>query len=363
MKKIASFLCVVLAMLMLVNAYAQRSKPRKGVQPRKVNVPAIYRVDTDGDGVPDVRDQCPNTPKEVEVELTDGKKKKEEVRVDDYGCPEDFDKDGVYNYEDECPGKKGDAEGNVQTMGPRENKGCPWGDKDGDGFLDNQDKCPDVAGVARYFGCPAPDFDGDGVPDEEDECKDKKGPRHNRGCPEMKDSDGDGLLDYEDACPDKPGPREMRGCPKVVTAAEEAILRQASKIEFESGKATIPEKLQKKWYPILDKVADILKSKPDTYMLIEGHTDNVKPQKSPFPDNQKLSEARAKFVMDYMISKGIGASRLKAVGYGDTKPFEIDSPDAKPLTKPEEIAEYNKTKQQKEMNRRVKMTISQVKLW
>ncbi|MDW8295335.1 MAG: OmpA family protein [Raineya sp.] len=362
MKVVKFFLLLLLAVSLSVSVNAQKAKSKKGVQPRRVNVPHIYKVDSDNDGVPDVRDQCPNTPKEVEIEK-DGKKNKQKIEVDDYGCPKDSDKDGVPDYEDECNPQTPEQIASMSTMGPRENKGCPWGDKDGDGFLDNEDKCPDVAGVARYFGCPAPDFDQDGVPDEEDECKDKKGPKHNRGCPEMKDSDGDGLLDYEDGCPDKPGPRETRGCPKVVSAAEEAILKQASKIEFESGKATIPEKLQKKWYPILDKVADILKSKPDTYMLIEGHTDNVKPQKSPFPDNKALSEARAKFVMDYMISKGIAATRLKAVGYGDTKPFEIDSPDTKPLTKPEEIAEYNKTKQQKEMNRRVKMTISSVKLW
>ncbi|WP_448529763.1 OmpA family protein [Raineya sp.] len=362
MKVVRIFLLVLLTVAFGMSVNAQKAKPKKGVQPRKVNVPAVYRVDSDNDGVPDVRDQCPNTPKEMEIEK-DGKKNKVKIEVDDYGCPKDTDKDGVYDYEDKCPGTPGDAQANMGTMGPRENNGCPWGDKDGDGFLDNEDKCPDVPGVARYFGCPAPDFDGDGVPDEEDDCKDKKGPKHNRGCPEMKDSDGDGLMDYEDGCPDKPGPRETKGCPKIVSAAEEAILKQASKIEFESGKATINEKLQKKWYPILDKVVDILKSKPETFMLIEGHTDNVTPQKSSFKDNKALSEARAKFVMDYMISKGISATRLKAVGYGDTKPFEIDSPDAKPLSKPEEIAEYNKTKQQKEMNRRVKMTISSVKLW
>ncbi|MFN3315862.1 MAG: OmpA family protein [Raineya sp.] len=134
-------------------------------------------------------------------------------------------------------------------------------------------------------------------------------------------------------------------------------------MEFESGKATILPAKQKATDGILDKVADILKNKPETFMLIEGHTDNVKPKISPFPDNKALSEARAKYVMDYMIKKGISASRLKAVGYGDTKPFEMDSPDAKPLTDPEAIKEANKTAQQKAMNRRVKMTVSSVKLW
>jgi outer membrane protein OmpA-like peptidoglycan-associated protein len=329
---------------------AQKSaKPKKGVTPRKVNVPAVYRVDTDNDGVPDVRDQCPNTIKGT--------------KVDDYGCPIDTDKDGVPDIEDKCPGTPGDAVANSASMGPKENNGCPWGDKDGDGILDNVDRCPDIAGTMRYFGCPPLDSDGDGVPDDEDECRDKKGPKSNRGCPENKDTDGDGLLDQDDACPEKPGPKDLKGCPPVITAAEEAVLRQASKIEFESGKATILPAKKKATDAILDKVVDILKSKPETFMLIEGHTDNVKPKLSPFKDNKELSEARAKYVMDYMISKGISANRLKAVGYGDTKPFEIDSPDAKPLTDASAIAEANKTAEQRANNRRVKMTISSVKLW
>lgn len=290
------------------DANAQKSvKPKKGVNPRKVNVPVIYKVDTDNDGVPDVRDQCPNTPKGA--------------KVDNYGCPVDTDKDGLPDVEDKCPGTPGDADANTQSMGPRENNGCPWGDKDGDGFLDNLDKCPDIVGVARYFGCTAPDYDGDGVPDDEDECKDKKGPKHNQGCPENKDSDGDGLLDQDDACPDKPGPRELKGCPPVVTTAEETLLRQASKIEFESGKATILPAKKKATDALLDKVSDILKGKPETFMLIEGHTDNQKPRVSPFPDNKALSEARAKYVMDYIAGKGISVNRLRAVGLGDSKPF------------------------------------------
>jgi outer membrane protein OmpA-like peptidoglycan-associated protein len=352
MKAAKMFMLALIALCcMMGETYAQKErKPKKGVTPRKVTVPAIYKVDTDNDGVADVRDQCPNTPKDQ--------------KVNDYGCPIDTDLDGVYDYEDKCPGTPGDAEANQKTMGPKENAGCPWGDKDGDGFLDNVDKCPDVAGVARYFGCPSPDYDGDGVPDDEDECKDKKGPKHNRGCPENKDSDGDGLLDQDDACPDKPGPKEMKGCPKVTSDADEAVLRQASKIEFESGKATILPAKKKATEALLDKVVAILQKNPNSYMLIEGHTDNVKPKVSPFPDNKALSEARAKFVMDYMISKGISANRLKAVGYGDTRPFELDSPDFKGLPSGDPaIAEANKTAQQKSMNRRVKMTISSIKLW
>lgn len=43
-------------------------------------------------------------------------------------------------------------------------------DSDGDGVFDYEDKCLDIAGVARFEGCPIPDTDGDGVNDEEDRC-------------------------------------------------------------------------------------------------------------------------------------------------------------------------------------------------
>jgi hypothetical protein len=56
-------------------------------------------------------------------------------------------------------------------------------DKDGDGVLDVDDNCPDVAGFAKYGGCPIPDTDADGINDEEDKCPNVGGPADNFGCP------------------------------------------------------------------------------------------------------------------------------------------------------------------------------------
>lgn len=82
-------------------------------------------ADSDGDGVPNDQDKCPNTPKGV--------------TVDKDGCPVDSDGDGVPDYLDECPGTpKG-----VSV----DSKGCPL-DSDGDGVPDYLDKCPGTpAGV------------------------------------------------------------------------------------------------------------------------------------------------------------------------------------------------------------------------
>ena len=77
--------------------------------------------DSDGDGVFDEADRCPNTP--------------EGLSVDTQGCPLDSDGDGVYDYEDQCP--------NTPKGVDVDTKGCPL-DSDGDGVLDYQDECPNT---------------------------------------------------------------------------------------------------------------------------------------------------------------------------------------------------------------------------
>ena len=85
--------------------------------------------DTDGDGIVDVNDSCPETAGPIEGS----------------GCP-DSDGDGIYDNEDQCPDEPGDAE----------NNGCPLVDADGDGVLDGFDDCPNEPGPAQYNGCPSP---------------------------------------------------------------------------------------------------------------------------------------------------------------------------------------------------------------
>ncbi|MBZ9538228.1 MULTISPECIES: OmpA family protein [Modicisalibacter] len=91
-------------------------------------------TDSDGDGVPDERDQCPNTPAGVAVDAD--------------GCPLDTDGDGVPDYKDECPGTPAGVEVNAS--------GCPL-DSDGDGVPDYMDQCPDTPAGAdvNALGCEA----------------------------------------------------------------------------------------------------------------------------------------------------------------------------------------------------------------
>ncbi|MBA3538304.1 MAG: OmpA family protein, partial [Deltaproteobacteria bacterium] len=102
------------------------------------------------------------------------------------------------------------------------------GDRDGDGFKDDVDKCPDEPEDYDEFededGCPEPDNDRDGIVDEDDTCpnvpEDKDGFQDEDGCPEgdKNDRDGDGIKDDVDKCPDDPEDfdrfEDEDGCPE-----------------------------------------------------------------------------------------------------------------------------------------------------
>lgn len=74
----------------------------------------------------------------------------------------------------------------------------------------------------------------------------------------------------------------------------------------------------------LDKVVQLLRDNPTIKIEISGHTDNVgKPA-----DNLKLSNTRARAVINYLIEKGITNQRLSAAGFGETKPVADNKSEA-----------------------------------
>ena len=81
---------------------------------------------------------------------------------------------------------------------------------------------------------------------------------------------------------------------------------------FETGKST----LEPESYAVIDELYAYLVRKSDEIIEIGGHTDNVGKAAA----NLKLSEERATAVKNYLLSKGIDESRLKAKGYGMTVP-------------------------------------------
>ncbi|HMU99049.1 MAG TPA: OmpA family protein [Chitinophagales bacterium] len=240
----------------------------------------VKLVDTDGDGIADIDDACPEVAGIAQFN----------------GCP-DTDGDGIPDKDDECP----------EVAGVIEHNGCP--DTDGDGIPDSKDACPTVKGVAEFGGCPNPDSDGDGIVDSADKCPNEAGPLSTAGCP---DKDGDGIADKDDKCPNEAGPASTKGCPeaKVIQEANTGF----KDIQFDLGKATIrPES-----YSILDNAAKIMiEQLPNAKFEIGGHTDS----KGSAALNNKLSQSRADAVVKYLISKGVDKSRLTAKGYGSTKPL------------------------------------------
>lgn len=259
--------------------------------------------DTDGDGIFDKEDACPEVAGLKEFN----------------GCP-DADGDGIKDSDDACPNVAGLASLN----------GCP--DADGDGIADKDDMCPNAKGTKANNGCP--DSDGDGVLDKDDKCANVAGPKANGGCP-WPDTDGDGVLDKDDNCVNEAGPASNNGCPEpVITEVKEAEIGSFAKsILFNSGRSSFKNGVSEK----LDGIVAIMNQFPKANFAISGHTDSTGSASL----NAKLSQKRADAVMNYLSSKGIDASRLTAKGYGEDNP--IDS---------------NKTRAGRANNRRVEIKVT-----
>ncbi|MDO6854170.1 OmpA family protein [Cellulophaga lytica] len=257
-------------------------------------------ADTDGDGVYDKDDACPEV---AGLEAFNG-------------CP-DADGDGIEDSKDACPNEAGSKEMN----------GCP--DADGDGIADKDDACPNEAGTAALNGCP--DADGDGVADKDDKCPSEAGPAANNGCP-WEDKDKDGVLDKDDKCPEVAGTVANNGCPEVTEEVQKQLNDYARTILFDTGKSSIKAEST----AVMVDIITILKEYPNAKFTVEGHTDSV----GSATLNQKLSESRALSVKEFLVEKGIGEFRLSAVGYGEDKPIAT-----------------NKTRAGRKQNRRVEINL------
>ena len=226
--------------------------------------------------------------------------------------PPDTDGDGIIDKLDKCPTEPEDKDGFEDA------DGCPDPDNDKDGILDKADKCPnepeDKDGFEDEDGCPDPDNDKDGVLDTDDKCPNEAGPKENGGCPD-KDKDGDGVVDRLDKCPDQPGPADNDGCPKpkfIVVTKEKIELKQ--KVHFATNKSTIyPDS-----FPMLTEVAEVLKSRPEIKVRIEGHTDS----RGTLKHNMVLSQDRAESVKAFLVNHGVEPERMEARGFGPTQPID-----------------------------------------
>jgi OOP family OmpA-OmpF porin len=336
-------------------------------------------VDSDGDGVPDDLDKCPETPKGV--------------AVDKDGCPVDSDGDGVPDYLDKCPGT---------PAGVKVDKvGCPL-DSDGDGVPNYLDKCPGTpAGVkVDKDGCPAittapagtaahPAAAASGrieppVPAAEPPAAARKAPT--APCivkvngVSLLDSDCDGVPDYLDKCPGTPWgvAVDKDGCPAgtaVLAAAAPAApaapqppvppvvslpVESAPKLIEAPVKPFVPRKgmssagyfiaamdrcpptpesrivydekplmklvinfgidkadIHPKYFRKVKEIYDFMKKNPNVFAHVEGYADYT----GPFDYNMTLSRVRAINIKNQILKNGdIDPERISINSYGCSIP-------------------------------------------
>ncbi|MGJ0361264.1 OmpA family protein [Arcobacter cryaerophilus gv. pseudocryaerophilus] len=120
-----------------------------------------------------------------------------------------------------------------------------------------------------------------------------------------KDSDGDGVIDELDKCPDT-----MKGS-KVDTVGCMTLVNL--NINFDTAKADIKDSYNSR----IAEFAKVMNTDKNLKANIEAHTDSV----GSVPYNQKLSERRAASAVKALTDLGVEKSRLKAVGYGKTRPI------------------------------------------
>ena|GEM_PF-1831695 len=293
-------------------------------------------ADSDGDGLTDLEEIMiyhtdPNNADSDGDGLTDG----EEVRI--YGTnplKADTDGDGLTDGDEvhkyHTNPRLADSDGDGLTDGEEvlQAHTDPLSrDTDGDGLSDYDE-------IHKYHTDPLKkDTDGDGVSDYDEVMvyhtnpllKDTDGDGLDDGTeihvthtnPLNADTDGDGIPDGQDGCPLEPGPKSNNGCPEVPYAVGQRLA--LPRIEFETGKWDIlPQS-----FSAMNQLFGLMEKYPGTKISIQGHTDNQGDSVA----NERLSNNRANAVREWLVQRGISATRLEARGYGQTRPIATNSTD------------------------------------
>ena len=85
---------------------------------------------------------------------------------------------------------------------------------------------------------------------------------------------------------------------------------------------------------MLQEMSTVFAKYADTTIQIEGHADSIGSDSY----NQNLSEERADSVRDYLVKEGVASARIRAIGYGETRPKATnDTPEGRQLNRRVEI--------------------------
>jgi len=254
----------------------------------------------------------------VPLPFGEARKQEEEQARLQAAANRDRDGDGYRNADDFCPDEAEDFDGYA------DDDGCEDEDNDDDQVRDVDDKCPmepeNRNGIDDWDGCPEKDTDGDEIPDDRDKCpdsaEDKNGVDDDDGCPDG-DSDEDGVVDADDSCPDLPeSQREdavRDGCPDTYSV-EGGLISFKRKPGFLQGKT----ELDGNAVHVFTDLAAGINSNPRWQQLgIVAHTSGTGNKAR----NKRLSAKRAEAVMRFLIAAGVAPERLVAEGAGDSSPL------------------------------------------
>jgi OOP family OmpA-OmpF porin len=172
------------------------------------------------------------------------------------------------------------------------------------------------------------DTDKDGVADYLDlEPNTPEGSMVNTHGQKVVDTDGDGIVDSEDYCPTVKGTAEFKGCPTAVGGETTSTVVEGKEVEGElklkisknTSDVTFDTKstaVKTNFKAQLQALAKTLNENPSLVVTLNGHCDNVGEDIL----NNKLSIDRANAAKDFLVSKGVSASRIKTVGHGTSQP-------------------------------------------
>jgi OOP family OmpA-OmpF porin len=222
--------------------------------------------DSDGDGVLDMWDECPNTPPGVTVSSRG-------CEIQDMN--RDSDNDRVPDSIDQCP--------NTVPGAAVDPQGCSL-DSDMDGVLTGDDRCPGTPAGATVdeFGCVPRDDDNDGVPNNADNCPDTRA-----------------------------------GAKIDIYGCEIRDIISLPGVNFQTGSDLLAPGAEQ----LVELAAQTLNNHPEIYVEVAGHTDS----QGSDVNNIGLSDRRAKTVLDYLVSFGVDPARLTYKGYGESQPIADNS--------------------------------------
>lgn len=316
-----------------------------------ITIPQLI-LDSDKDGIPDTKDDCPNV---IGISSLNGCPTKIENITPKKSSPI------INQTKSEIIKLKKSIIPILISKPVVINEPEVISDSDHDGIQDKFDACPNVAGLEKLKGCPVKiekikskdssksvsqttsitaepvrtiipkiiplpiiaevpliilDSDNDGVLDDVDECPYIKGSIQTHGCP---DTDGDGIIDAIDPCPFAAGKIGGKGCPE--TELTSTVFVESKNIEFASNSIDVKGIYK---LDVIEPALDSIYDNANYTLVITGHTDG----EGDAAFNMNLSQERANQVKAIFIKKGLAENRIVTVAYGETMPIANNNAEA-----------------------------------